>query len=212
MMNIVIISQVILLGIALSMDAFAVSVSEGLNITDLNKKKSLFIALVFGAMQALMPLIGFFLIELVNFIGGKASGEQFGIIASNVVAWVSFTLLLLIGAKMLFESIKSLKNEEEVNDKKSFKIKEILVYGIATSIDALAAGVSMHAGISDSTTIWLHVSIIFSLTFVLSLIGLFLAKTITKLLKGKYSLSGILGGVILICLAIWVILSHYFGF
>ena len=78
-------------------------------------------------------------------------------------------------------------------------------------MDALAAGVALHADLSSTTTIWLHVSIILVLTFSISLVGLFLGKQIMKLLKGKYEISGIIGGVILILLAVWVVLSHYTG-
>ena len=80
-----------------------------------------------------------------------------------------------------------------------------------TAIDALAAGVALHADLSTRTTVWLHVSIILALTFGLSLVGLFLGKQIMKLLKGKPEISGIIGGIILILLAIWVIVSHYVG-
>ena len=85
------------------------------------------------------------------------------------------------------------------------------MFGFATAIDALAAGVALHADLSDRVTIWLHVSIILFLTFSISLVGLFLGKQITKLLRGKYEISGIIGGCILILLAVWVIVSHYTG-
>ena len=67
----------------------------------------------------------------------------------------------------------------------------------------------MHTGLSTTSTVWLHVSIVLVLTFGISLIGLFLGKQVMKLLKGRYEISGIIGGIILIALAIWVILSHY---
>ena len=69
----------------------------------------------------------------------------------------------------------------------------------------------MHTGLSDGSTIWPYVSIILILTFSLSLVSLFLGKQIMKLLKGKYEISGIIGGVILILLAVWVVVSHYTG-
>ena len=83
--------------------------------------------------------------------------------------------------------------------------------GVATAIDAMAVGVSLHAGLSNNFTIWLHVSIICVITFGLSLIGLFLGKQILKLLKGKTEISVIIGGSILVLLAVWVVLSHYLG-
>lgn len=203
--------QIILLGIGLSADAFSVALTDGLTYSDINKKKSFFIAGVFGFMQALMPLIGFWLVEIVEVIVGESAGAEAGIIAAKVVVWLAFGLLLFIGGKMLIESIIELKKSKEEKEPKKFSIKEVLVYGIATAIDALAAGVAMHADLSSTTTVWLHVSIILVLTFSISLVGLFLGKQIMKLLKGKYEISGIIGGIILILLAVWVVASHYVG-
>ena len=203
--------QIILLGIGLSADAFSVALTDGLTYSDINKKKSFFIAGVFGFMQALMPLIGFWLVEIVEIIVGESAGAEAGLVAAKVVVWLAFGLLLFIGGKMLIESIIELKKSKEEKEPKKFSIKEVLVYGIATAIDALAAGVAMHADLSSTTTVWLHVSIILVLTFSISLIGLFLGKQIMKLLKGKYEISGIIGGIILILLAIWVVVSHYVG-
>lgn len=203
--------QIILLGIGLSADAFSVALTDGLTYSDINKKKSFFIAGVFGFMQALMPLIGFWLVEIVEIIVGESAGAEAGLVVAKVVVWLAFGLLLFIGGKMLIESIIELKKSKEEKEPKKFSIKEVLVYGIATAIDALAAGVAMHADLSSTTTVWLHVSIILVLTFSISLIGLFLGKQIMKLLKGKYEISGIIGGIILILLAIWVVASHYAG-
>lgn len=202
--------EVFFLGIGLSADAFSVALTSGLTYIDINKKRCFFIAAVFGVMQALMPLIGFWLVELIENIAGEIAGAQAGEIASKVVVWLAFALLLFIGSKMLIESIISIRKIEERKEK-HFSIKEVLLFGIATSIDALAAGVAMHADLSTTVTVWLHVSIILVLTFSLSLICLFLGKQITKLLKGKYEISGIIGGIILILLAVWVIVSHYAG-
>lgn len=203
--------QIFLLGIGLSADAFSVALTDGLTYSDIDKEKSFFIAGVFGFMQALMPLIGFWLVELVEFIAGGIAGEEAGRITALVVVWIAFALLLFIGGKMLVESIIELRKPVEEKSAKKFSIKEVIFYGFATAIDALAAGVAMHTGLSSTTTVWLHVFIILVLTFSLSLIGLFLGKQIMKLLKGKYEISGIIGGIILILLAIWVIVSHYTG-
>ena len=206
-----IIIEIILLGIALSMDAFAVSVTDGLTYSDINKKKSFFIAGVFGFMQALMPLIGFFLVEGISSIVGEAGGENAGKIMSDVVSWIAFTLLLIIGTKMLIEGIKNIKKLPEEKESKLFSYKEVLYFGFATAIDALGTGVALHSGLSNNYTIWIHVSIIMIITFTISLIGLFLGNRITKLLKGKFEITQIIGGIILIILAIWIILSHYLG-
>lgn len=206
-----IIIQIILLGIGLSMDAFSVALVDGLTMKDINKKRSFFIAGSFGLFQAIMPLTGFFIVELVERLLGEIAGERAGIITSAIVIWTAFILLLIVGGKMLIESIIELKKPQEEKKEKTFSYKEILIYSILTSIDALAAGVTMHTGLSSVSTVWLHVSIILVLTFSISLIGLFLGKSIMKILKGRYEISGIIGGVILIMLAIWVILSHYLG-
>ena len=203
--------QIIFLGIGLSMDAFSVALTDGLTYVDINKKRSFFIAFVFGFMQALMPLIGFWLVELIERIAGEVAGEQAGIIASKVVVWMAFALLLFIGGKMLIESIIEMRKPKEEKKEKHFLIREVIFYGFATAVDALAAGVALHADLSTVYTIWLHVSIILVLTFGICLIGLFLGKQIMKLLKGKYEISGIIGGIILILLAVCVVLSHYIG-
>ena len=203
--------QIILLGVGLSADAFSVALTDGLTYADINKKKSFFIAGVFGFLQALMPLIGFWLVEVVEIIAGDIAGESAGQIMATIVVWVAFALLLFIGTKMLIESIIEMRKPAEEKQPRLFSIKEVIFYGFATAIDALAAGVAMHTGLSNTSTIWLHVSIILVLTFSISLIGLFLGKQIMKLLKGKYEISGIIGGIILILLAVWVVVSHYTG-
>ena len=206
-----IILEVILLGIALAADAFSVALTDGLTYKDINKKKSFFIAGTFGVMQALMPLAGFWLVEFVEEIAGDVAGDEAGKVAAIIVVWLSFSLLLLIGSKMLIESILELRKPKEEKKERLFSIKEVLFYGFATAVDALAAGIALHADMSTNTTIWLHVSIILVITFVICLIGLFLGKQVMHLLKEKYEISGIIGGVILILLAVWVVVSHYTG-
>ncbi len=210
-MSFEILIQIVLLGIGLSMDAFSVALVDGLTMKGINTKRSFFIAISFGVMQAVMPLIGFWLIELVEYIAGNVAGEQAGNITALVVIWSAFALLLFVGGKMLIESIIELRKPPEEKKEKVFSYKEVLLYSVLTAIDALAAGITMHTGLSTTITVWLHVSIILVLTFGISLIGLFLGKQIMKLLKGRYEISGIIGGVILILLAVWVIVSHYTG-
>ena len=209
-MTLAIITQIILFGIALAMDAFAVSVTDSLIYTDLNKKRALFIPAVFAVMQALMPLIGFFIVELVSYLVGENAGVEAGKIMALVVTWISFGLLLFIGGKMLIEGIKSFKEENE-NNVKLFSIKEVLVMGVATSIDALAVGVSLHAGLSTTSTIFLHVAIIMVVTFIICIIGILLGSSISKLFKGKHQATVIIGGIILILLAVWIVINHYVG-
>ena len=206
-----IIAKIVLFGIALAMDAFAVSVTDGLIYSDMNKKKSFFIAGTFGIMQALMPLIGYFAVELISFIVGSTGSTDAIELFKIIITWVSFGLLLFIGIKMLIEGIVEIKKPQEQKENKLFSVKEVLIMGVATAIDAMAVGVSLHSDLSTNYTIGLHVAIIGVITFGISLIGLFLGKQILKLLKGKTEISVIIGGSILILLAVWVVLSHYLG-
>lgn len=201
--------QIVLLGIGLSMDAFSVALVDGLTMKGITKGRSFFIAGSFGLMQALMPLAGFWLVEAVEQMAGGLAGAEAGLIVAKIVVWVAFGLLLLVGGKMLIESIVDLRKSEEEKKEKEFSYKTILIYSVLTAIDALAAGVAMHAGLSDAITVWPHVSIILVLTFGLSLVGLFLGRQVMKLLRGKPEITGVIGGIILILLAVWVILSHY---
>ncbi len=210
-MTLEILAKIVLFGVALAMDAFAVSITDGLVYTDIDKKKSFFIAGLFGFMQGLMPLAGFFAIELISWIVGEQGGAKAGNIMTIVITWVAFGLLMFIGFKMLIEGIRAvLKNDEEQEPKK-FSFREVFIMGVATAIDALAVGVSLHAEISTTTTIFLHAAIIIAITFALSLLGLFLGNFFMKLFKGKYEITSIIGGSILILLGIWVVLSHYLG-
>ena len=210
-MTVEIIIQILLLAIALSMDAFAVSITDGLIYQDMNKKKALFIALTFGIMQGLMPLAGYWLVELVEFLVNEGSAGQAGNIMSQVVVWTAFTLLMFIGIKMIIEGIKELKKPLEEKKTKLFSYKEVLLFGIATSIDALGSGVALHSGLSNNVTIFIHISIIVVTTFIISLLGVLLGNKIEKLFKGKTEITSIIGGCILLVLAIWIVLSHYLG-
>ena len=204
-----IILQIILLGIALSMDAFAVAVTDGLTYIDINKKKSIFIAATFGIMQALMPLVGYWIVEIIEIIVGEASGASAGRVMAITVTWIAFSLLIFIGGKMLIEGIRDLSKPEEEKEPKRFSIKEVLYFGFATAIDALGSGVALHSGLSTNVTIWIHVSIIMVITFVISLVGVCLGNKIVKLFKGKFEITSIIGGSILIILAVWIVLEFY---
>ena len=203
-----IILLVIYLGLALAMDAFAVSITDGLVYQNINKKKAFFIATTFGIMQAVMPLIGYWLVEAIEVAVGN---NKYASIMALVVTWIAFALLIFIGLKMLIEGVKELKKPLEEKEIKLFSYKEVLIMGVATAIDALASGVALHSNMSNNVTIWLHVSIILAITFILSFIGVILGKQIVKLFKGKYEITQIIGGCILLTLAVWVVLSHYLG-
>ena len=205
--------QVLLFGIALSMDAFAVSIVDSLVYQDLKKKHAFIIASLFGLMQALMPLIGYWIVELVTVIADESTAHKSGHIMSIVVTWFAFALLVLIGTKFIANAIRSLQNHEddEKQEVRLFSLKEVFMMSIATAIDALAVGVSLHAGISSNSTIWLHVTVIMIVTFAICIVGVLLGKKISVLLKGKHDLTGLVAGIILILLAVWIVCSFYLG-
>lgn len=211
-----IILEVILFGIALSMDAFSMSITQGLTMQNLNKKRSIFIAFIYGFFQGLFPLIGFFLIEGISYFVDSSIGLKAETILSTTVSWISAILLLIIGTKMLLEAIRSRKDSSLNSKDYVFTIKRVLLVGIAVSIDALATGVAFHhtdangVSLSTTSTIWLHIIIIMVITFLFSILGVFAGNKVNKILKGKKEITGIIGGIILILLSIWVILSHYF--
>lgn len=175
-----------------------VSICDGLVYKDINTKKSLFIAAVMGIFQGIMPLIGFFIADL------------FYVYIKDVTPWISFSLLLIIGGKMFIEGILSFRKSDEEKEEKKFSYGQVLIQGIATSIDALAVGVSL-LSISTKTTIYLHASIIILVTFAFCILGLFAGKFIIKLLKGKQEIATIIGGLILIGIGIEIVVMHYVG-
>jgi putative Mn2+ efflux pump MntP len=142
------------------MDAFAVSITLGLTVTDNNKKRIFFTAFLFGFMQALMRLIGYFLVEGISTFVGEAGGNSAGDVMATIVSRMAFALLVFIGGKMFIEGILKLKGKRDAEVEKLFSYKEVFYLGFATAIDALGTGVAMHAGISSNQTIWLHVVII----------------------------------------------------
>lgn len=181
--------ELFFIGVGLSMDAFAVSVCKGLNMRKVNKKHCLIIALFFGGFQAFMPLVGW---EL---------GRRFERYITSVDHWIAFLLLVFLGGKMVIEALK--EDEEEINKTESrLDIKELFFLAIATSIDALAVGI---------TFAFLNVSIIPAIaiigctTFLLSAVGVFIGNIFGSWYKNKAEL---LGGVILILIGLKILLEH----
>lgn len=183
----------ILLGFALAMDAFSVSVADGLKATGIEKKKSLSIALVFGGFQALFPFVGWFCIHtLVTFI--KAF--------EKAVPWIALVLLLFLGVKMIIEGIKG---EEEEGNQNSLGFKTIILQGVAVSIDALSVGFTIAE--YNIFQVLISISIIGLETFLISLIGLLIGKKIGTKLSGK---AQIVGGVILIAIGLEIFITSFF--
>lgn len=201
----VLIIQVFLIGVSLAMDAFAVSITDGLCYRDLNKRKAVSIPLTFGLFQAVMPIVGYF----VAFGLGQAFSEVF----DKFDHWIAFALLVLIGGKMIFDGIKELcsKGEEEVAPKK-FSIVSVLIQGVATSIDALFVGVSFAAtdGLKDSIPNFLvSTGIIGVVTFIISLIGLLIGVKVGNVLKKKAGVTTLIGGIVLVLIGVKIVLGGY---
>lgn len=173
----------LLLAIALSADAFAVSISLGLSIKPLKKFYILFSSAMFGIFQGLMPLLGYLSsITLKDFVDTYSS-------------WIAFILLFFIGAKMIYETVKEIKSEEEIQDTK-FSFKNIFVLAIATSIDAFASGISLAMLNVNIAIAALFIAVI---TFLLCVCGFLFGKELGELFKHK---AQILGGLVLIAIAI----------
>lgn len=182
------IAEIFLIGIGLSMDAFAVAVCRGLKMQKFNIKHTAVIALFFGGFQALMPLIGWFL------------GKQFEKYITAVDHWIAFALLAFIGGKMIYDSFK--QDDDDQGEKDIFNIKEIFVMAIATSIDALAVGITFAF---LSVNIWSSISIIGVTTFVLSAVGVLIGHKFGAKYKNKAELAG---GVILVLIGLKILLEH----
>lgn len=178
--------EILLIGIGLAMDAFAVSICKGLSMKKMNWKKSVIIALYFGVFQALMPLIGYFL------------GMTFESIVTTFDHWVAFALLTLIGGGMIKESFDD--EDEKKNDRVDFKT--MVVLAIATSIDALAVGITFAF---FDVNIVLAVSIIGIITFIISVLGVKIGNRFGDKYQNKAQL---MGGIILVLLGFKILLEH----
>ncbi len=187
--------ELLLLAIGLSMDAFAVSICKGLATYKLEKKHMLITGLWFGGFQALMPLIGYFL------------GTAFEKYVTAVDHYIAFVLLGAIGLNMIKES-REKENIEEDCGCSSFAFKTMFVMAIATSIDALAAGISLAMDLKGNNTYaYLAVTFIGIITFTLSAIGVKIGNVYGAKWKSKAELAG---GIILIALGTKILIEHLF--
>lgn len=174
------------LAVAVSMDAFTVSICKGLALQKIKLKQYVLVGLWFGGFQALMPVIGYFL-------GGKFMDK-----ISSFDHWVAAGLLAIIGINMIREALS--KNEEKVDN--SLDIKTMFMLAVATSIDALAVGISLSV---FDINIWLSVLCIGVTTFMFSAAGLKIGSLFGTRYKSK---AEFLGGAILIVLGIKTVLEH----
>lgn len=180
-----------LMGVGLSMDAFAVSICKGLAMRKVNKKQAFVIGLFFGGFQALMPFIGW------------ALGSQFESYITSIDHWIAFVLLVVIGGNMVKEAVSEKVGEDEVEQMDPpLDIKEMFILAIATSIDALAVGITfafLNYPIVEAITI------IGITTFVISIIGVYVGNFFGSKYKKR---AEIVGGVILILLGVKILLEH----
>lgn len=177
--------ELFLVGVALAMDAFAASICQGLGMVKIDLKKALFIALMFGAFQALMPLIGYLI------------AGTFASYITNIDHWIAFILLVLLGINLIKEAFEK---EEKVKEKNFFMA--VFLLALATSIDAMAIGVTFAFLRVD---ILLAVLIIGLVTFVISLIGIYIGRLFGSRYK---SVAEIFGGVVLILIGLRILLEH----
>ena len=206
--------ELLLLAVGLSMDAFAVSIGNGLSMKKISLKKALPVALSFGLFQALMPLAGYFL------------GSAFESVIKQWDHYIALAFLGFIGGKMIYDGIREIiadrdakktpdkdeeisdnpsKNEAGADNEKSLSFGKLMIQAVATSIDALIVGVSF-AALPD-VNIWIAVSLIGVITFSLSMVGVFAGKKFGELLGSK---AEVLGGLILVGIGIKVFVEHMF--
>ncbi len=181
----------ILLGIGLAMDAFSVSLANGLNEPSMKNRKTLLCAGVFAVFQGIMPLIGWVFVH--TFLEYFSTFEKF-------IPWIALFLLSFIGGKMLLDGIKC--NDEGVCTLKSITLGALIVQGIATSIDALSVGFTIAE--YDFLSAIVSVSLIALVTFIICYAGVFLGKKFGTKLSNK---AGILGGAILILIGIEIFIT-----
>ncbi len=182
----------ILLGIGLAMDAFSVSLANGLNEPNMKKKKTCGVAGVFAGFQILMPLIGWICVSTI---------AQYFKVFETFIPWIALILLGYIGGKMLYEGFKNNHSEE---NKTAVGWKALLIQGIATSIDALSVGFTIsHYCLLEAVLACLLIG---AVTFLICLIGLLLGKTVGTKLSGK---ADILGGAILIFIGLEIFITSW---
>ena len=182
--------ELVLIAVGLSMDACAVSICRGLGMRRLNLRTAVVLALFFGVFQALMPLIGWSL------------GSQFMWLIEPVDHWVAFLLLAFIGGKMLWEAFHDEDGGGVGADTSRIDLREFVVLAVATSIDALAAGISFAA---LSVDIVASVTLIGVITFALSLGGVALGHFFGARFEKPASITG---GVVLILIGLKILLEH----
>lgn len=185
--------EIVLLGIALSMDAVAVGMTNGMVEPQMRVRKALLVALFYGFFQFLMPVLGYY------------CGAAFASAVEKIAPWLSFGLLAFIGGKMIFDCFK-----KEETCAEPVGVKKLFVQALATSIDALAVGVSLLAASTSAAglpfSVWLCALTIGAITFSLSAGAVFLGKKIGNRLADKAEL---VGGLILIAIGLKILIESF---
>ncbi len=184
--------ELLLLALALAMDAFAVSVANGMCIRRIKASGAFAMALSFGIFQGLMPIVGFLL------------GKTFASYIEHIDHYIAFVLLGAIGGKMIYEAIKEMRNPEEYCDRDKMTFAGLMVQSVATSIDALIVGVTFAAigvGIIGAA------SIIALITFLCCFAGVFIGKRCGDMLSTR---AEIVGGIVLVGIGLKIFIEHMF--
>lgn len=189
---------VLLLGIGLSMDAFAVAVCKGLAMQKVTVKKSLIVGLWFGGFQGMMPFIGYLL------------GIRFEKYIQTIAPWIACILLAMIGGNMIKEAFSG-EEEDETSD--TLRVRDMAVLAVATSIDALAVGITfvcepvkMLSGVSQMINTLAACGMIAVTTCILSMVGVKIGNVFGTKYQHKAEMAG---GMILVCLGLKILLESY---
>ena len=182
--------ELLLTAIALSMDAFAVSVCKGLGMRRMRYDQALVISLYFGVFQALMPLIGWLL------------GTSFSRYSQALAHWIAFVLLAFLGGKMLWDVFHEKEDGEQESAERRLDHRELFMLAIATSIDALAVGIAFAC---LDVNIWSSISIIGVTTLVISFAGVWIGNRFGNRFQKKAEIAG---GLVLILIGVKILAEH----
>lgn len=185
------------LGFGLAMDAFSVSLANGLHEPRMKLPRVALIAGTFAVFQGLMPMVGWVLVTTV---------AHYFTALEAFIPWIAFGLLGYIGGKMIFDGIKCKESEDENCGKLTFGL--LLVQGVATSIDAMSGGVQMAADKYQFVDVLISVAIISALTFAICVAGIYIGKVFGTKLANKAS---IFGGSILVIIGIIILVKSFLG-
>lgn len=186
----------IMLGVGLAMDAFSVSMANGLNERNMSKRRMFRVAFVFGGFQTLMPLIGWFFVH---------TAVQYFEFFEKFIPWIALILLVIIGGKMIKEGREEIESTKTEGGKKELSIGLLLIQGVATSIDALSVGFTIAE--YNWTMALISTIIIGVVTFGICTAGLIIGKKFGTVLSNKAS---VLGGTILIIIGIEIFITGVF--